>query len=83
VIGFLYIILQTVFTVFGQRGVNPTLMLVGNSYGMELESREVGTARLGKRRPVCPGGDSQEVNCLRRDDVLQAGFGKALVAGAA
>ena len=44
-------------------GVDPTLTLVANSRGTELESREVGAARLGKRRSVCPGCDSQEVDC--------------------
>jgi hypothetical protein len=39
-------------------GVNPTLTLVANSRGTELEGREVGAARLGKRRSVCPGEQS-------------------------
>ncbi|WP_064742768.1 HNH endonuclease, partial [Edaphobacter aggregans] len=35
-----------------EAGENPTLTLVANSDGMKLESCEVGTARVGKRRPV-------------------------------
>jgi hypothetical protein len=59
------------------------LTLVANSRGTELERREVGAARLGKRRSVCPGCDSQEVDCDRRDDMLQAGFDKTPTACAA
>ena len=59
------------------------LTLVANSRGTELERREVGAARLGKRRSVCPGCDSQEVDCNRRDDMLQAGFDKTPIACAA
>jgi hypothetical protein len=51
-------------------GVDPTLTLVANSRGTELERREVGAARLGKRRSVCPGCDSQEVDCDGCDDML-------------
>jgi hypothetical protein len=36
-------------------GGRPTLTLVANSWGTELESCEVGAARLGNRRSVCPG----------------------------
>ena len=57
-------------------GVDQTLTLVANSRGTELESREVGAARLGSRRSVCPGCDSQEVDCDGCDDMLQAGFDK-------
>ena len=38
---------------------------------------------MGKRCPVCPGGDSQQINGDGRDDKLQVGFGKASVSGAA
>ena len=59
------------------------LTLVANSRGTELESREVGTTRLGNRRSVCPGCDSQEVDCDGCDDMLQAGFDKTPIACAA
>jgi hypothetical protein len=39
------------------------LTLVANSRGTELEGREVGTARHGNPRSVCPGCDWQEVDC--------------------
>jgi hypothetical protein len=56
--------------------VTAILTLVANSRGTELESREVRAARRGKQRSVYPGCDSQEVDCDRRDDMLQADFDK-------
>jgi hypothetical protein len=50
--------------------VTTMLTLVANSRGMKLEGREVGAAHLGKRRSVCPGCDSQEVDCDGCDDML-------------
>jgi hypothetical protein len=59
------------------------LTLVANSRGTELESREVGAARLCKRNAACTGCDSQEVDCDGCDDMLQAGFDKTPIACAA
>ena len=56
------------------------LTLVANSRFLELESREVGAARVGYRRSGCPGCDSQEVDCDGCDDMLQAGFDKTPIA---
>ena len=57
--------------------------LVANSSGVELKGGEVGTAGLGQRDFIHPRCDSQEVNCDGSDDMLQAGFCKTSVAGAA
>jgi hypothetical protein len=56
---------------------------VANSRGMKLESREVGAARLGKRRSVCPGSDVQQVDGSCSDDMLQVVFGMSAIASAA
>jgi hypothetical protein len=64
-------------------GVDPTLTLVANSRYLDLESREVGAARVGYRRSGCPGCDSQEVDCDGCDDMLQVGFGKTPITCAA
>ena len=59
------------------------ILLMVNSGGVELEGSEMRAARLCNRRIAGPRCDSQEVDCDRRDDVLQVGFGKSLIAGAA
>jgi len=57
-------------------GPNPTLTLVANSRGRsELESGEVGTSCFRQGCSVGPGGDSQQVDGGRSDDVLQMGLG--------
>ena len=43
-----------IFTQSEEIGVDPTLTLVANSRGTELESREVGKTRIGNRSSVCP-----------------------------
>jgi len=56
---------------------------MANSGGLELEGSEMRAACLANRRTAGPRCDSQEVDCDSRDDVLQVGFGKTSVAGAA
>ena len=65
-------------------GVNPTMTLVANSSGgLKLQGGKMGTSGLSQGCSARPGCDSQEVDCDGSDDMLQVGFGKTSVAGAA
>jgi len=64
-------------------GVDPTLTLVANSSGLKLQGCEMRASGFSQRCSARPGCDSQEIDCDGCDDVLQAGFGKTSVAGAA
>src|ERR1700722_12180227 len=46
----------------------------------EIGEPRSGSSASGQRRSVCPGCDSQEVDCDGCDDMLQAGFDKTPIA---